>query len=88
MRIHKLADARSETRRNDIVATFYNCNSVFEAQERDRSKQGITLRDYFVTEAEWRDVYSPAAQKRRGTTERCGSFEDREAVDPSFRPFY
>ena len=63
MTIHKLHSKRSVVKRNEIQSTFFNCDSIGHAQERDKTRRGYTLRDYFVTDAEWKRIYSPAAQK-------------------------
>jgi len=62
--VHKLLEKRSFVRPNEIVQTFYDCNSIGEAQGRLATRRGCPVRDYFVTDVEWHRYYCPAAQRR------------------------
>ena len=64
MKIYKLLEKKSLVRPNEIVRTFHNCDSIGDAQSRLATRRGCPVRDYFVTDAEWRRLYCPAAQRR------------------------
>jgi hypothetical protein len=61
--VFKLLEKKSMMRPNEIVRTFFDCKSIGDAQSRLATRRGCPVRDYFVTDAEWRAFYSPAAQK-------------------------